>query len=141
MKVPMWKTLMVLAVFAAAGQVSAEPVPLVWGETRSFADASDAAVVAPLGGVMSPFERRESKRQGFIQESATASRLMKPERDVISTALNGMWSGNGREWRIYPPPPHVPEAETWAMLGIGLLLLGALARRRQWTSASPTVSI
>lgn len=141
MKAPLWKTLVALAALAAAGQASADATPLVWSEARSFAEAGDAGVVAPLGDVMSPFERKQGKRLGFTHGQVTASRLVDPERDVIATALNGMWNGNGHEWRIYPPPPHVPEAETWAMLGIGLLLLGAFARRRQWTGAPRIASI
>jgi len=141
MKTSTWKMWLALAAFAAVGQVSADSTPSVWAEARSFAEAGEAGVVAPLGDVMSPFERQQGKRPGFTRGPVTASRLVDPERDVIATALNGMWHGNGHEWRIYPPPPHVPEAETWAMLGIGLLLLGALARRRQWTGAPRTASI
>ena|SRR5712691_9613252 len=85
---------------------------------QSFAERGAQAVIAPLGEVVNPFA---PIAQNF---GATTS--------TITTALSGMGQHGGKGPPWWVPPPPKPEAGmwTWAMIGIGLVLLGALARRR-----------
>jgi len=87
---------------------------------QSFAERGAQPIIAPLSEVVNPVAP-------IAQEfGATTS--------TITTSLSGMGhhGGKGHPWWVPPPPK--PEAEagtwTWAMTGIGLVLLGAFARRQ-----------
>ena len=90
---------------------------------------STVAVAALLGAQMG-FAGAQDAKGSFNQQSTPNQQGSGPQSPNINGLINGNGHGNGNGGHS-PVVSSVPEPETYAMMLVGLGLMGAIVRRRK----------